>query len=732
MKKTMKFLFAFALALCLAAPVHAQTPPPNQNPAGADLARQLPLPHILALRPPDIAGRISALEQRPQSPENALALGIALALAQKYPESEAALVSASAQPSAPAPLSGWAKLYLGFARFQQNDFQGALTALDGVDPEDQALGPEATLLAAYCLDILGDPAALARYRRFLAFSGQPMRPAALWRACVLAAAAGNYPESEQYAHELMQSFPWTVSAKRAESQIRELHQAGHINFDPDSPENLAERITLLLDKAQTAKAQAVIAQMEQTPGADPSRTLFLKGRALFNARQTRPAIQCFEDAAAKATDPALAAWALFHQGRAYWRLSSPEDAARMEELIGEALKRSHDIPDGAELALACRKLLVLSRMERGRFAEALPVALELARTVDIKQETADARQQGARLAGIIRFALADYQGAARQFEAFTTVFPQSDFAPAALYWTGRAREAAGDQEGARLALQKVLKERPNGYYGMLAARRLAGLGAGTPTDNQTDPCFGPGDPPIPEEAKPVFERAGLLEQGLLPELALHELTTLAARLPDDQAVGLRLARLATAQGDHQTAVRALTRAFPACLARGSRTGLLPLRDMLYPSRFEDDIAQNLAGSSVDIRLIQGLVRQESFFNPDAVSAAGAVGLMQILPSTAKTLAEKYGENNFDPATLKDPAVNIRLGVRYFLERYEEYGGNVAYALASYNAGRVKVDVWRKFLSGLDQELFIECIPYAETRDYVKRILRNQAMYALLY
>ena len=755
--------------------VQGQVPVQDQS-QGQVQVQDLPLPRILAAQPPGLAERIATLTKRPQSPEDALALGILLALSQKYPEAEAALAAANGRAS---PLSGWAGLYLGLSRFKQNDFQGALAALEGVDPADPAVDSEATLLAAYSLDILGRPEALARYQRFLTFANHPMRPAALWRAGILAAQAGDSASAGQYARELMQAFPWTISAGRAEPAIRELHQSGRISFDPDSAENRIERIELLLTKGQNAKAQNEVARLEAMPEADPVRTLFLKGRALYAARQTKSAIQAFVDVVAKAQDPTLAAWALYYQARAYWRLPSPEDAARREELLTLALGKSQDIPDGAQLAAACRRLLALSRIERGRFAEALPMALKLAEirgnaakdntgeatANNASRELAEAREQGMWLAGLIRFALADYRGAVRQFETFSAAFPGSDNVPAALYWTGRAKEAAGDTAGAKLALQDVLAKWPNGYYGMLATRRLAALPAsravksvpGTPASappthgtnvslggpppsdgpamDQSSPCPPPGDPPVPEEAQPVFNRADLLEKGLLPELALHELTALLTQMPQNQAVALRLARLAATQGEHQAAVRALTRAFPSCLTRGSRNELAPLRDILYPSRFTDDIAQSLAGSSgsdVDIHLIQALIRQESFFEPDAVSVAGAVGLMQVPPSTARTQAEKYGDKGFDPATLKNPAVNIRFGVRYFLERYGEYDGNLALALASYNAGRVKVGVWREFLGGQGQDLFIEFIPYAETRDYVKRILGSQAMYALLY
>ena len=700
----------------------------NQAPDQASV-QDLPLPRILVARAAGLPEKAEILSARPATPENVLALGIVQALSRQYGQAAATLTPVPAELPA---MAGWAGLYLGLARFRLSDYPGALAALDAAGSEGPH-GPETLLLSAYCLEGLKSPEALPRYRRFLEFPTQPLRPAALWRAAALAASAGDFPSAEGYLRELILDFPWTSSAEKAEPLARELARAAKTSFDPDSPESLRGRIEVLLDKSQTAKAQTLIEKYDAAPGADPAVALYLKGKAQYARRDTLASIQLFEDAARMARDPLLSAWALYHQGRCYWRLSGPEDAARMEDLLGEALNRAKGLPDGVELAGACRKLLLLSRMERGRFQEALPLARELAAS---GQESAEAREQAAWLTGLIRFALGDYPGADADLAAFSATYPDSEYATGAMYWLGRAKEAAGDRGLAGEALRRVLKRWPNGYYGMLAAARLAAIqpGAGAAGDSETGAaaCLASGDHPVPEEARPYFERAAVLEAGLLPELAEHELAFLAACMPKDPAVALHLARLASDLGDHLAAVRAVSRAFPDCLARGTREQLAPLRDIVYPNRFTDIITRNLAGSGVDPNLLRGLIRQESFFDPEAVSGAGAVGVMQLMPATAKSQAEKYGEKNFKAESLRDPAVNIRFGIRYFLERYREYGGNPALALASYNAGRVKVGVWRDLLGGLDPELFVECIPYAETREYVKRILNNQAMYRMLY
>jgi len=700
----------------------------------ASPVQEYPLPRPLAASIADLPGKMKTLAARPQSPQSALAQGIMQAHSKQYQQAAATLGPVAAQLP---EMAGWARFYLGFARFRLGEYQAALAELDTIAPSDPVLGAEALLLSAYCLEGLGSAQnqALERYRRFLELDGQQLRPVALWRAAALAAAAGDYPAAEGYLRELILVSPWTSSADKAEPLALELSRAGRIAFAPDSAESLRTRIEALLDKSMTAKATPLIEQMGRAPGADQARVLYLKAKALYAKRDTQTAAQYFEDAARMATDPVLAAWAVYHQGRCFWRFSGPEDALRMDELLRDALRRAGTLPDGAELAEACRRLLLLSRMERGRFLEALPMAAELAQS---GPEATESREQAAWLAGLLRFALGDYAGAETALAAFAQKFPNSEYSPAVHYWTARAKEAAGDPASAKASLGRVLSRWPNGYYGMLASRKMAALGGASAESADAREVLAPptcppvaGLPPSPEAAQGIA-RAQLLQDVLLPELAERELAALAAQYPKDASVALRQAQLATDMGNHLAAVRAVSRAYWPCLTRGSRQDLQPLRDIVYPNRFGELVTRNLVGTDVDPDIIRGLIRQESFFEPDAVSGAGAVGLMQVMPATARTLLEKLGEKGFRPESLKDPAVNVRIGVRFFLERYEEYGGNLALTLASYNAGQVKVRVWKEFLGGIDPELFVEFIPYTETRDYVKRILGNQAMYSMLY
>jgi soluble lytic murein transglycosylase len=132
---------------------------------------------------------------------------------------------------------------------------------------------------------------------------------------------------------------------------------------------------------------------------------------------------------------------------------------------------------------------------------------------------------------------------------------------------------------------------------------------------------------------------------------------------------------------------------------------------------------------VDPAFAAALIRQESNFTPTATSPVGARGLMQVMPTVGRALAG--GSRAWDPAHLWVPEVNVPLGMRHLATSLGRYP-HPAYALAAYNAGEGRLRRWRQRAGAEDPELFVERIPYEETRDYVRIILRNQAMYEALY
>ena len=157
---------------------------------------------------------------------------------------------------------------------------------------------------------------------------------------------------------------------------------------------------------------------------------------------------------------------------------------------------------------------------------------------------------------------------------------------------------------------------------------------------------------------------------------------------------------------------------------------LPLWAAGYPLVYSDPVAQYTAANALSEGLIYGLMRAESGFSPAIKSPVGAIGLMQLMPATAKATARENGI--FDPQRLVIPDYNIKLGTRHFRDLMKDYDGDVVYSIAAYNAGASAVNRWRKGFKGLKKDEFIESIPYQETRDYVKKVYASAATYRQLY
>jgi soluble lytic murein transglycosylase len=183
---------------------------------------------------------------------------------------------------------------------------------------------------------------------------------------------------------------------------------------------------------------------------------------------------------------------------------------------------------------------------------------------------------------------------------------------------------------------------------------------------------------------------------------------------------------------------------PYHLAERERDGVLmrpltplarPIWDALFPRPYLEEVSNASKASSIEPELVFAVIRKESAFNPSVVSNADAIGLMQLITPTAKSMAEELGVQSFERDMLYEPAMNIQLGSHYLAKLVTRYRGNAVPAIAAYNAGEHRVDPWLKRSAGKDKTVemdwFVENIPIDQTRNYVKRVVSSWARYAYL-
>ncbi|MGZ4812501.1 MAG: lytic transglycosylase domain-containing protein [Terriglobales bacterium] len=328
--------------------------------------------------------------------------------------------------------------------------------------------------------------------------------------------------------------------------------------------------------------------------------------------------------------------------------------------------------------------------------------------------------------------------ARKGFEEQIALYPGSQQVPAAVYWRARLAEEEQNSPKARVYYQKLSQRFRNYYYAELARERLQELKHSSATDSD----------PVLEKIPPIqltsaytrvqppaddlrAQKAELLQNGGLTEFAIRELRMAAEEEDGASWATAEIARLYRDNGQYYRALQVLKRAVPSYFAMDLEALPRPYWEDLFPRPWWTDVKKYSSNNGLDPFLVASLIRQESEFNPEAISHANAWGLMQVLPSTGKKLAHSM-KVHYSNEQLLTPNYNLQLGTRYFRELVDHFNGKVEYALAAYNAGTDRVDSWLSNGKYRDAQEFVESIPFTETREYVQSVLRNATVYKRLY
>lgn len=287
------------------------------------------------------------------------------------------------------------------------------------------------------------------------------------------------------------------------------------------------------------------------------------------------------------------------------------------------------------------------------------------------------------------------------------------------YWAGRAFDQAGQRRRAEGLWQSVIARDSASYYAVASFRRL-GLEPWRPA---------PADDRFQSyvELDSTASRLAMLKSLVMTQEIQWEkewLLTDSRRQPERL---LAAADLLRREGQPAAAVTLARRA----LAAGARPDARTYR-LIYPLLHSDELKAQAEAAGVDQSVIAALIRQESIWEPEAKSRAGALGLMQVMPGTGREIARRLKVPRWSAEALFDPATNIRFGTHHLAGILRRFEGDLSRALAAYNAGASRVTSWNAPGGGRDPELFIERITFQETRDYVRIIERNLTLYRALY
>jgi soluble lytic murein transglycosylase-like protein len=425
-----------------------------------------------------------------------------------------------------------------------------------------------------------------------------------------------------------------------------------------------------------------------------------------------------EWALARASDDA----ALSHRGR-----SAAAQAERRKLRLAARLHLRSVAELGTDPQLTARALrsLYAHLIEEDLFEPAIE-ALRKLRTLEPTDTTGASLLWGR---GWQEFSHRNYTGAIGYWSELTALYPEDSSGRRGRYWTARSFEALTETDRARRIYAELAAADTGDFYRRNAELRLAHWTG--PKAGAADAATPAGAVPVePWPSDPALQRARLLSDLGVDDLAQAELDLVRERA-QPRAVSALQALILCRQGERRKSVLAIHEAFPALGSSLQASVPEEALKLYYPVDFEQPIRAAAVANGLPPALVFGVIRQESAFDANAQSWAGASGLMQLMPGTAKELARGLGLG-WSHDRLTEPAFNVQVGSSYLRQVLAMFGGNLELALAGYNGGPYRIKrLWRE-ARGSDLDRFLEGLSIEESKIYVKRILVLSDSYRRLY
>lgn len=651
--------------------------------------------------------RVAALQARP-GPTKDFVLGVTAYHLEKWDEAERYLATS---PDCFPLLGDVALSYRATALVKLSRPAEALVHLEKLRKEYPD-SPYARSALLHTADILFQQErfreALKAYQDFRASypSGNDSLKALL-HAALCREKLGDIDEAIIQLREIWLDYPAKSIARQAEAELERLRNTT-ATVATYTPAELFKRACLLLDQQHYREAASAFSNLspDDMPEKQRGQLAFNTAMTQYRLRKNTEAIESFSHlASAESPYPEYAQEASYRLGHLLDRTGKDDEAVQI------FLKLAKDHP-GSPLADNALFYAALIRKHDGAHQEALVLFEKILDDYPASSHAPRALWETA----WSHYLSGDFPKAATTFALLAN---DGAWREKAIYWQARALEACGDRNSARPLYALLQKEFPTGFYALYIEKETGNSGTPIPALNGFVAA------PLPEPRG--MERAqALISLGLLAE-ARTELAAAKKRNGKAFRGSLAHAGLYLAMNDYRSAMALFNN--KDLLDEGNNNPFL--WTILYPAGFKEIVTRHTANMSIDESLTFALIRAESNFLPTARSPVGALGLMQLMPATAKATAEGMGAPVSNHHLTK-PEINVKLGTRYLRDLITRFNGNLVSAVAAYNAGSTPVRRWRKNFPTLREDEFIENIPYAETREYVKKVLAAAEIYRRLY
>jgi len=392
------------------------------------------------------------------------------------------------------------------------------------------------------------------------------------------------------------------------------------------------------------------------------------------------------------------------------------------------------LPPNSRAAADMAYKIAFLYVDENKYAEAIPLWQQIAS----QRSAGRARTMARWYIGWCHFMLKDYDASLASFdELLGSGAKGARIEDRVLYWKGRALLAMRMRDEARRSFDEVVRKYPRGYYAELARRRISGESRGIADFPIARGDWGGSGIWKPDDIGSVSDMPHMRQALELDRLGLHSEVARELRAcdfgarPEASEVGLWLAFKNYA---HDIAYRLANKNFRGVLKHtpGRDRFAYFVWEQAYPRAYDPIVTRLDTAGDIDPMLVWSIMRNESAFRPRVISPAGAVGLMQLMPTTANLMARKLGEGKVSVSELYRPATNIAFAITYLDKLAGIFPGNAVAVIASYNAGEQAVERWLNNGKFTDIEEWIEEIPYSETNLYVKKVLNSYWLYQRLY
>lgn len=615
------------------------------------------------------------------------------------------------------PLEDYALLFQAESVLRQGDTVAAraLASQAADRTPESGLTPSALIRAAAVLREAGDPAAAVTVlqRVLVRLADAPDAARARYALGEALLAAGDQKEAARVFQALWLQAP-AAFGDAAERQLKALADAG-VTPPPPSPAERAGRAERLLTSGLIERARLESeALVAEKPEADARERAL---RVLMNASRRLgrddAALAAANDGLAGAVPERRAGW-LLDLGRLRQRRDREAALTTLDRLVREYPK-SNDAPDA--LLLKAELLEAAARP-----AEAEKTYVKLAADYPDEDDAASALWR----LGWLAWFRGNHVEATARWSRLQVARGGPALREAATYWLGRAWERRGDRDQAARQFAQLVKDSPRTYYGLLAAKRAPGAVVGGGAASFAFPA----DPREGLLGDLRFDRAVALREVGLREFADEELDELTRRSVGEPRRLYALSAAYVADERYHMALRILRRSFQGT-ARGGGTSPREFWEMFYPLGWRDALTAAAGRASLDPFLVAAVVREESSFYPQARSRVGARGLMQLMPDTGRAVAQARQIPFPDVEVLDHPVTNLEIGTIFLGGLLREFG-DARLAAAAYNAGPTRAREWWANRKTDDLEVWVEQIPFNETRAFVKRVMLSWQEYQRVY